>query len=284
MFIVGRARFYAQPSATAAAPAQTLLPNLYDESVDTFFTPQVNLRILPNLYTDPDTFFTPKVSFVLKPSLYVDADTFFSPTVAQPSGGQSLLPALYTDPDTFFTPAVKGLNRLTPGLYVDADTFFTPVVKNLNILSPGLYVDLDTFFSPTVGRRNTLTPTLYVDPDTFFTHVLSQGISDQDLTPFLYSSLVNFFSPAVGGGEEEPPDLSFSQGGGKQRKFREVKSSNVESVLHEGDTLTIRYRDGSVYNYSDVPEKKFNRLVKSRSPGSFVHTKIKDKHDYRRFY
>ena len=259
-------RFFVPPidqSGPVTAASQTLLPNLFDESVDTFFTPVV------------------KNKNTLTPSLYTDADTFFTPVV---TARFTLLPNLYTDLDTFFNPVVKGLNRLTPGLYVDADTFFTSVVKNRNTLSPGLYVDLDTFFSPTVGRLNTLTPSLYVDPDTFFTHALSQGISDQDLTPFLYSSLVNFFSPLMGDGSEPEPDLSFSQGGGKQRKFRKVESSNVESVLHEGDTLTIRYRDGSVYNYSDVPEKKFNRLVNSRSPGNFVHTKIKDRHDYRRFY
>ena len=258
MFIVGRARFYAQPSATAAAPAQTLLPDLYDESVDTFFTPQINLRILPNLYTDPDTFFAPKLNLVLKPNLYTDADTFFVPVVSQPAGSQTLVPSLFSDPDTFYSPS---LNRnIKPNLYSDVDTFFGPVAKN----------------------RNTFTPALFTDPESYFTQVISQGVSDQDLTPFLYSSQVSFFSPLMGDGSEE--DLSFSQGGGKQRHFKKLKSSDIESVLHEGDTLIIRYKKGGVYGYADVSEKKVNRLLKSRSPGGFVHKNIVNKHEYRRMY
>ena len=243
-----------------SAASQTLLPNLFDESVDTFFTPVV------------------KGKNTLTPSLYTDADTFFTPVV---TSRLTLLPALYTDPDTFFNPVVKGLNRVTPSLYVDADTFFTPVVKGRNTLSPGLYSDADTFFSPIARGLNTLTPGLFVDSDAFFTPTVSISGGSSNLFPDIFTNQVNFFTPSISGGTF---DLSFTQGGGKQRKFRKVESSNVESVLHEGDTLTIRYRDGSVYNYADVPEKKFNRLVNSRSPGSFVHTKIKDRHDYRRFY
>jgi len=291
------------PDAVADATTQTLLPDLFDESVDTFFVSQVNLKVSPGLYVDPDTFFAPKVSHGLKPGLYTDADTFFTskvnlnlkpnlyvdadgfftPAITQPSGGQNLFPGLYSDADNFFTPVVRGRYTLTPSLYADSDVFFTPIVKGRYNLSPGLYIDLDNFFGSSLGRR--LTPTLYTDSDTFFTHVLSQGLSEQELLPFLYASQVNFFASEIEGGEEEPPtDLSFSQGGGKQRKFRKVESSNVDCVLHEGDTLTIRYKDGSVYNYLHCPEKKFERLAKARSPGNFVHTKIKDKHEYRRFF
>ena len=262
--------------------AQALLPSLFDESVDTFFGPQINLKIFPGLYTDPDTFFAPKVSHGLRPNLYTDADTFFTPTVSQPAGTQTLLPSLYVDSDTFFTPVVLSRKTLTPSLYVDPDTFFTPVVKNRNTLTPNLYTDLDTFHSATVTRRNTLTANRYIDPDTFFTHVLSQGSAGQGLFAPMFGSglLVQFFSPQMGGGQE--PETS--QGGGKQYRYEKVKSSDVDSILHDKDgNLRIRYTDGKVYNYSDVSEKKVNRLVHSRSPGSFVHNNIKEKHSFYRF-
>ena len=280
MFIVGRARFYAQPSTVTAAATQTLLPNLFDESVDTFFTPQVNLKIFPGLYTDSDTFFAPKINLVLKPSLYTDADAFFTPKVSH-----GLRANLYTDADTFFTPVVSqpgaSTQTLLPPLYVDSDTFFTPVVRGRTTLTPSIYTDVDTFFGAVVKGRNTLTPNLFLDPDSFTTQVISQGPGgDQGLFPGVSNFFSFFFTSGIGdGGEEE----EIPQGGGKQHRYHKLESSDVHSVLRCGDDVRIRYTDGKVYNYSDVSENKFKRLLKTRSPGSYVHNNIKEKHAYRRF-
>jgi hypothetical protein len=257
-------RFFVPPidrSGPTAAASQTLTPSLFDESTDTFFTPVVTSRftLLPALYTDLDTFFTPVVKGrnTLTPSLYVDADTFFVPVV---TAKKTLVPGLFVDSDTFFNPIVKGLNTLNAGLYTDADTFYTPVVSQPGLgsqtLLPSLYVDSDSFFTPTVLGRTTLTPSIFTDLDIFFT-------------------------PSVSGGDT--PTVEIFQGGGKQYRYEKVKnSSDVDSVMHSGDVLTIRYKDGKVYNYQDVPEKKFDRLTHSRSPGSYVHNNIKEKYVYRK--
>jgi len=270
------------PDQVSTPATQFLLPSLFDESVDTFFAPQVNLKIFPGLYTDSDTFFAPKVSHGLKPSLYADADTFFAPTVTQPAGSQTLLPNLYTDLDTFFTPVVKGRYTLTPSLYTDADTFFVPKVSRN--AKPSLYVDPDTFFTPVVKGRYTLTPSLYSDPDIFGAASVSQGLSDQFLFAPMFGSglLVQFFSPTVEGGGQGPVEEIF-QGGGKQYRYEKINnSSDIDRIMHCGDVLTIRYKDGKVYNYCDVPEKKFDKIAHSRSPGSYVHNNIKEKYSYRK--
>ena len=268
------------PDAVADATTQTLLPDLFDESVDTFFASQVNLKVFPGLYVDPDTFFAPKISRNLKPGLYTDTDTFFAPKVSH-----GLKPGLYADVDTFFTPTVtqpSGGQTLFPTLFVSNSVFFSPVVKGRYTLTPSLYADADTFFGPVVKGRYTLTPTLYFDPDTFFTSVISQGPGgDQGLSPGNFFSLAFFFDSDIEGGDA--PEEETPQGGGKQHKYHKLESSDVHSVLRYGDDVRIRYNDGKVYNYSDVSEKKFNKLVNARSPGSFVHKNIKEKHAYRRF-
>jgi len=258
-------RFFVPPidrSGPTAAASQTLTPSLFDESTDTFFTPVVTSR------------------FTLLPALYTDLDTFFTPVV---KGRNTLTPSLYVDADTFFTPKVS--HGLHAGLYTDADTFFTPVVSQpgagSQTLLPSLYVDSDSFFTPVVLSRKTLTPSLYADSDTFFTPIVSLSGGSQGLSPAMFHSLTNFFFTAnLQGGEAEP---EIFQGGGKQYRYEKVKnSSDVDSVMHSGDVLTIRYKDGKVYNYQDVPEKKFDRLTHSRSPGSYVHNNIKEKYVYRK--
>lgn len=268
MFTVGHGtfpgnvqRFYVPSANVVGSTAQTLLPNLFDESVDTFFTPKINLRILPNLYADADTFFTPKVSHRLNAGLYTDADTFFTPTVTQPAGSQNLLPSLYTDPDTFFTPVVKGRNTLTPSLYVDTDNFFTQLVKG----------------------RNTLTSSLYVNPDIFGSATVSQSGVSQGLSPGDFFGLSFFFDSDVGDGETQGGGRQWSGNFIKPPKYHKLESTDIDSVLREGKDLKIRYTDGKVYNYTGVSDKKVDKLLNAKSPGSFVYKNIKEKHDYRRF-
>lgn len=54
-----------------------------------------------------------------------------------------------------------------------------------------------------------------------------------------------------------------------------VKSSNLAAVGHQGDTLRVEFHDGSVYDYSGVPEDLFIEMLESKSAGKFLHSRIK---------
>lgn len=55
--------------------------------------------------------------------------------------------------------------------------------------------------------------------------------------------------------------------------------SHVEAVKYDADTkaLTITFRGGRQYQYSDVPKDLADGLHQSPSKGSFIHSYIKNK-------
>jgi hypothetical protein len=59
--------------------------------------------------------------------------------------------------------------------------------------------------------------------------------------------------------------------------MRKVVSSNIDSVgFNEADNrLTVRYKNGSTYEYGDVSPDEFNSLIKSKSIGRHVNEFIK---------
>lgn len=63
-----------------------------------------------------------------------------------------------------------------------------------------------------------------------------------------------------------------------------VTSSNLYGVDYEpwSGTLTITFRDGSVYEYYNVPATVFEGLVAVGSPGRFHHEHIKNNYSYKR--
>ena len=56
-----------------------------------------------------------------------------------------------------------------------------------------------------------------------------------------------------------------------------VKSSQIESIGHEGNTLAVKFRSGGVYHYHDVSASLFAELQKAESLGSHLHKHIKPK-------
>jgi hypothetical protein len=65
-------------------------------------------------------------------------------------------------------------------------------------------------------------------------------------------------------------------------KRKSVTSSLIASVGYKPDTLTleIEFKDtGSVYQYFDVPEVEFRKLMTAESLGRYFNRNIKD--DYR---
>lgn len=67
-----------------------------------------------------------------------------------------------------------------------------------------------------------------------------------------------------------------------------VKSSNVDAFSFEPNagkatgTLTVRYRDGAVYAYGNVPPELYNRLRTAESKGRFLAQNVRGKFAYRR--
>lgn len=61
-----------------------------------------------------------------------------------------------------------------------------------------------------------------------------------------------------------------------------VTSSNVASIGYDRDrmTLEVEFRDGSVYQYFDVPEAVYQEFMRAESKGRFMHTNIKNSYRY----
>lgn len=59
-----------------------------------------------------------------------------------------------------------------------------------------------------------------------------------------------------------------------------VESSNIEAIsyLKAEKILKIHFKNGSVYEWKDVPVRKYNRLMEAESKGSFFSKEIKGKY------
>jgi hypothetical protein len=57
-----------------------------------------------------------------------------------------------------------------------------------------------------------------------------------------------------------------------------VSSSNLESVGYrpESETLEVEFKNGSIYEYYNVPEFMHERLMQAGSIGTFFNTEIKN--------
>lgn len=63
-----------------------------------------------------------------------------------------------------------------------------------------------------------------------------------------------------------------------------VSSSNVESVGYDEDseTLEVEFKNGTLYQYFDVPQSAFNGLVNAHSVGGYLAENIKGVYRYSR--
>ena len=61
-----------------------------------------------------------------------------------------------------------------------------------------------------------------------------------------------------------------------------VNSSNVASVGYEPNTLTleVEFKNGTLYQYFDVPETVYQELMRASSVGQFMHANIKNNYRY----
>lgn len=63
-----------------------------------------------------------------------------------------------------------------------------------------------------------------------------------------------------------------------------VSSSNVESIGYNesSQTLRIRFLNGAIYDYKNVPVFEFEQLKVAPSVGSYLHRNIKGAYAYER--
>ncbi len=61
-----------------------------------------------------------------------------------------------------------------------------------------------------------------------------------------------------------------------------VTSSNVASVGYDPNTMTleVEFRNGSVYQYFDVPETVYQDLMSASSVGTYLNQNIKASYRY----
>jgi hypothetical protein len=54
-----------------------------------------------------------------------------------------------------------------------------------------------------------------------------------------------------------------------------VESSSIDSIGYEKDVLEIRFRNGGLYQYLDVPEQMLLLLMRAESKGGFFNRHIR---------
>ena len=60
--------------------------------------------------------------------------------------------------------------------------------------------------------------------------------------------------------------------------LEQVESSNLESVYWDSETevLYIKFLNGSLYKYEDVPEDVYNELMEADSHGQYFYWEIRE--------
>ena len=57
-----------------------------------------------------------------------------------------------------------------------------------------------------------------------------------------------------------------------------VESSSIESVGFEKNVLEVRFRNGGLYQYLDVPETVLASLMRAESKGRFLNQQIRGRY------
>jgi hypothetical protein len=61
-----------------------------------------------------------------------------------------------------------------------------------------------------------------------------------------------------------------------------VSSTNVASIGYDQNTVTleVEFKDGTLYQYFDVPETVYNELLQTGSKGKFLHANVYNRYRY----
>lgn len=62
----------------------------------------------------------------------------------------------------------------------------------------------------------------------------------------------------------------------------DVISENIDTIGYDGcrSVLQVQFKDGSVYEYQNVPLSIFEAFQKTRSKGRFLHRSIKGRYRF----
>ena len=65
-------------------------------------------------------------------------------------------------------------------------------------------------------------------------------------------------------------------------EHKPVQSSNIAEIGYdpEAGTLSVKFKGGGHYHYSNVPQDKYEQLLKSSSIGTFLSKHIKNTHKH----
>lgn len=61
-----------------------------------------------------------------------------------------------------------------------------------------------------------------------------------------------------------------------------VRSSNLESVGYDGRNLYIRFLNGGLYRYINVPKNVYSELLSAPSKGVYLTRFVKGKYPYQK--
>jgi hypothetical protein len=66
--------------------------------------------------------------------------------------------------------------------------------------------------------------------------------------------------------------------------MQRVDSSQIFAVGYDPEkkTLRVQFHSGGIYDYADVPEQVHTNMLAAKSAGSFLHTHVKGKYQYKR--
>lgn len=66
--------------------------------------------------------------------------------------------------------------------------------------------------------------------------------------------------------------------------MQSVSSSNIDQIGYDNSNqcVYVRYLNGTLYMYKEVPEKEFNGLLNAPSIGSYLHRNFKNVYPYER--
>lgn len=58
-----------------------------------------------------------------------------------------------------------------------------------------------------------------------------------------------------------------------------VKSSNIQSMGHDGDKLHVEFKGGKVFEYEGVSREQFDEMMGAKSIGSHFARNIRNSHN-----
>lgn len=61
-----------------------------------------------------------------------------------------------------------------------------------------------------------------------------------------------------------------------------VNSSTIEAIGYDGSAMTLRvkFKNGALYEYSEVPQYVYDAVIESESVGKALNSEVKGKYEF----